>query len=259
MSRPSPGRTLSVVIVTYNAVDELRQCLDSIWTETDEEELPLDLIVVDDGGNTDSRKVVEDQQRGWQWLYLSPPSENFRPAAARNLGLRHARGDRVLCLDGDCLARPDMLKQHRLVFDNEVRCGLRTHLSRDNKPVRRDERFHLRGGPYALSHAGLASKTRKPFEISYRAAWSFQMSFPRELALSIGGFNEEFQEYGGEDQEFAGRMRQAGCRLVLDPLALCYHIDHPKRKGDWAQRVQQSLQNPSPIRNGGPLYAAVPL
>lgn len=259
MSKPSPGRTLSVVIVTYNDDKALRRCLDSIWRETDEEELPLDLIVVDDGGNTDSRKVVEDQNRGWQWFYLSPASDQFRLSAARNLGLRHARGDRVLCLDGDCMARPDMLKQHRLVFADEVRCGLRTHLPWDARPIRPDERFHLRGGPYAQSHAGLASKTRKPFEISYRAAWGFQMSFPRELAMSIGGFNEEFQEYGGEDQEFAGRMRQAGCRLLLDPLAMCYHSDHPKRKGSWIQRVQQSLQNPSPIRNGGPLHAAVSL
>lgn len=260
---------LSVVIVTYNAPEQLRACLRylrrSLWA-TDE------VIVVDDGGSVSGvdrivEEVLQGQPASWRYHYHGPTTTQFRLAAARNIGLRYASRSRVLCLDGDCLPDASMLSYHRHITPFVLLCGLREHIKTpvaeiNALPVQDsfstlgarepDERYRLKGGVYQRSYELL--KANKYGSVHYRACWGFQMSFPLHTACAIGGFNEEFETYGGEDQEFAGRMQQTGLLLDIDPRAICYHLAHPRRSGDWQRQVAESLERKSPMRNGGPLH-----
>lgn len=263
MSRLSNG--LSVIIVTYNAEPQLALCLRYLRRQLTVED---EVIVINDGGRVEAAQTVAAEQGGactsWRYFYYSPKSSQFRLAASRNLGLRWARCSRVLCLDGDCLAAAGMLNYHRASNPWVFLCGLRRNvetpvevLSReephDNHVGAEDERYKLKGGIYQPSYDLL--KHKKYGAIHYRACWGFQQSFTLQHAMSIGGFNEEFTSYGGEDQEFAGRMQQSGALLDLQPVALCYHLAHPKRDGDWKRQVADSLTRQSPVRNGGPLVS----
>lgn len=89
----------SVVIPTYNRVDLLPQAIASVRAQrvTDYE-----IVVVDDGSQDGTREYV--QGLGPQIRYLR--QENRGPGAARNAGVRAARGEYVAFLDSDDLWFP---------------------------------------------------------------------------------------------------------------------------------------------------------
>ncbi|MGD0229532.1 MAG: glycosyltransferase family 2 protein [Syntrophorhabdales bacterium] len=91
MTRPA---LVSVIIPTYNygryLEKAIRSCIDQTYRN-------VEVIVVDDGSTDDTRKVVE--QFGGDVFYLF--QENAGVSAARNAGLRRAKGEFIVFLDAD--------------------------------------------------------------------------------------------------------------------------------------------------------------
>jgi glycosyltransferase involved in cell wall biosynthesis len=91
----SASPRISVIVATYNCVDTLAQCLDSICSQTFS---PVELIVID-GGSTDGTKELL-QQRSSQIAYLvSEPDHGIYDAW--NKGLAHASGEWICFLGAD--------------------------------------------------------------------------------------------------------------------------------------------------------------
>jgi glycosyltransferase involved in cell wall biosynthesis len=89
---------LSVVITTYNYAGVLPRAIASVLSQLTED---CELIVIDDGSKDGTLALLEamDVPPGHQACYRS--QVNAGPAAARNHGLRLARGAWVLFLDAD--------------------------------------------------------------------------------------------------------------------------------------------------------------
>jgi GT2 family glycosyltransferase len=87
--------TVSVIIPTHNRAPQLLRAVRSVLEQSHQD---LEVLVVDDESTDDTRAVVEaiDDTRV---RYLWQP--NAGPAAARNNGLRHSRGDYIALLDDD--------------------------------------------------------------------------------------------------------------------------------------------------------------
>jgi GT2 family glycosyltransferase len=92
---------LSVVIPCYNAAPFLDEAISSVFAQT---RSPSEVIVVDDG-STDGTTEIADR-RGVRVIRLE---RNVGAAAARNAGLRAARGDLVAWLDADDIWKPEHL------------------------------------------------------------------------------------------------------------------------------------------------------
>jgi glycosyltransferase involved in cell wall biosynthesis len=93
---------ISVIIPTYNCAQYLRESLDSILGQT---HAPQEVIVVDDGSTDDTAKVLAAY--GGHISAVAAPHRGY--AAARNLGLSHARGEWIGFHDADDVALPDRL------------------------------------------------------------------------------------------------------------------------------------------------------
>src|SRR5450830_1529256 len=89
----------SIVIPTYNRMKFLQQALDSVWAQTHDD---YEIIVVDDG-STDGTK---DYLASLDGRVKTVRQSNSGPAAARNLGVRQAKGEYVAFLDSDDLWFP---------------------------------------------------------------------------------------------------------------------------------------------------------
>ena len=90
--------TLSIVIVSHNARDDLENCLRSLTAVPPS--IPHDIVVVDNASRDGS---VEAVRSGWPSVQVIARATNDGFAAANNVGIRATHGDLVLLLNSDTL------------------------------------------------------------------------------------------------------------------------------------------------------------
>jgi glycosyltransferase involved in cell wall biosynthesis len=101
MMNESPA--ISVVIATYNRARYLPETIESVLRQKFND---FELIIVDDGSADDTRRVLEGYKSQIRYIY----EENRGPSAARNLGVRHAKGSWISIQDSDDLCAPNHLE-----------------------------------------------------------------------------------------------------------------------------------------------------
>lgn len=87
----------TVIVPVYNTADYLRECLDSILQQTIRD---LELIVIDDGSSDGSWEIIQEYAAAHSRVKAFQQNRK-RQGAARNLGLRHARGEFIGFVDSD--------------------------------------------------------------------------------------------------------------------------------------------------------------
>jgi GT2 family glycosyltransferase len=217
-TRPLP--TMSVVIITRDRPDHLRRCLDSLSAQA---QPPEEVIVVDSSSGTES-ELVASAFPGVR--YLRFPGGRRGMPAARNAGVRLARGEVVAFLDDDCEASPRWLsglaEAHRdpgvdgvggKVIDPVVTIG----------PARR---FLTSGEPWAEPDDG----DPRPADVDFLQGGN--MSFRRETLLAAGGFDPGYTGSNyREETDLCFRLRRQGRRLVYAPEAAVTHLRAPRADG----------------------------
>lgn len=108
---------ISVVIPLYNKEKAIVQTLESVFHQTVASE---EIIVVNDGSTDKSLQVVENFIRsnvyGVKIKIIS--QANAGVSAARNKGIKEAKGEYVALLDGDDLWEPTFLEEQvKLIYD----------------------------------------------------------------------------------------------------------------------------------------------
>ncbi|RMF72136.1 MAG: glycosyltransferase family 2 protein [Acidobacteria bacterium] len=117
MTHPCPdGPLVSVVIPTFNRADMVGDAIDSVLAQTWPR---VECIVVDDG-STDGTAAVLERYRG---RIVAIRQENRGLAAARNAGLRLARGELVGFLDSDDAWLPTLVERVVDAFRREPALG----------------------------------------------------------------------------------------------------------------------------------------
>ncbi|RFA07430.1 hypothetical protein B7R21_14620 [Subtercola boreus] len=263
---PAEPPSISVIVAHYNQQAELDRTLAALSRQTHPADR-TEVIVVDDGSIEPPRvppgvRVLRQDDRG------------FRLAAARNLGAGSAGGDILCFLDADTAPEPgylDALTRLPALSPDVVAVGLRRHSDFTGLSV--DAPVEIEAPPrelpspewlqraYADSLNLLVSDDR-----SYRFIIGAVIACSRVLFEEVGGFDETFTEYGGEDWEWAHRAWTAGAVFAHVPAAVAWH-DGPEwagREGDTAGLAQKNIETlalaaripvagsrPSAIRLGG--------
>lgn len=206
---------VAVVVTHYEQHAQLRRVLDALASQTLR---PAEVVVADDGSARAPDvpagvRVVRQEDLG------------FRAAAARNLGAAATRSGTLAFLDADTVPEPAYLE--RLVrrvaaSDDVLAVGRRRHAGAAGELP---EPAWLRDG-YAASRELLDADG-----LSFRYVISAVLACSRSLFEDVGGFDERFVGYGGEDWDLGYRAWNNGALLVHEPTAVAWH-DGP----DWAGR-----------------------
>ena len=98
---------VSVIIPVYNTKQYLRECLDSVVNQTLRD---IEIICVDDGSTDGSLAILREYQEkdSRVSVYTQP---NLNAGAARNHGLRYAKGEYLSFLDSDDFFEQNMLEK----------------------------------------------------------------------------------------------------------------------------------------------------
>ena len=95
---------VSIIIPTYKRNNDLKDCLDSIFSQT---VLPLEIIVIDNANNLDTEKLIDKEATIFseKQIYLKYIKNGaFNSATiARNIGVDHSHGNFLLFLDDDVI------------------------------------------------------------------------------------------------------------------------------------------------------------
>jgi GT2 family glycosyltransferase len=228
---PGEPPTVSVVVVHYRQQAELDRTLAALRRQTHPAGR-TEIIVVDDGSPEPPR--VPDGVR-----LLRQADHGFRLAAARNLGAAAATGDVLCFLDADTVPEPGYLaRMARLpaLAPEAVVVGRRRHAELAGLPV---DAPVERAGPAAelpepqwLRDAYRDSRDLLDADDrSYRYVIGAALACSRWFFERVGGFDEDFRTYGGEDWEWAYRAWLGGAVLAHAADAVAWH-DGP----DWAGR-----------------------
>ena len=106
----------SIIIPVYNVAPYLRECLDSVLTQTFSD---WEAICVDDGSTDDSGAILDEYAvKDIRFRVTHQP--NAGEGAARNTGIAVAKGEWVFFLDGDDVMLDGALEQLARVATSDV-------------------------------------------------------------------------------------------------------------------------------------------
>ena len=157
------GPEISVVIPTFNRRE---MCLRAVASAVGQTHTPLEVLVCDDGSTDGTRAAVEELSRDdGRVRYVALPANTGSPAAARNLGVRSARGDWVAFLDDDdewlaeklALQAPALADGHMIVCANAF-VSRETYFPTSGKVLTFGRRELLRDNPVIISTAVVARR-----------------------------------------------------------------------------------------------------
>ncbi|MCO7220941.1 glycosyltransferase [Klenkia sp. PcliD-1-E] len=229
-ARPAAPPTVSVVVPYYRAQAQLDLVLAGLAAQTHPASR-LQVVVADDGS-------PEPPVVGPGVLVVRQEDRGFRAAAARNLGARAADGDVLLFVDGDTVPSPTYVEELAALpalLPDALVTGRRRHADLTGwTPGRLRAWFAGGPAPEELTEPAWlrgAGSLLDADDRSYRFVISAVMGTSRALFREVGGFDETFDGYGGEDWELAHRLFTAGAVLAHRDRAVAWH-DGP----DWGLR-----------------------
>jgi hypothetical protein len=160
-----------------------------------------------DGGSTDGSHELA-RGAGARIRMLHDPGNG--PSAARNIGLRAARGDVVAFTDADCVPDAEWLARLVAAFVDDPKVG------------------GVAGG-LRMRRASLVGRFEDAdARVNYGGWITSNVAYRRDVLVAVGGFDEAL--VCAEDSDLAWRVLDAGHRIGHEPRAVVLH-DPPEVNG----------------------------
>lgn len=230
-----------VQIVTWNSVNYIAECLDSLADQTFTD---FSVLVVDNGSNDKTVSLVRNN------FPTASVLENFKNAGyakANNQGFRLAKNSEyILVLNPDVALEPDFIEELVKVADEHKEAGsyspkvMKMHSKmlddhNDESGMREMIKSELIDSTGLLIYKSRRAVNRgegevdegqyeRPGEVfgASGAAVLYRKSALDEVSINYEVFDQDFHSYK-EDVDLAWRLRLYGWQCWYAPSAVCYH------------------------------------
>jgi glycosyltransferase involved in cell wall biosynthesis len=229
MTEPLPF--VSVILPVRNEAGHIAGTLAAVLAQ----DYPPDRmeVIVVDGQSTDRTREIVQALKAPMALQLLDNPRQIAPTAL-NIGLRAAKGDILVRVDGHTVIAPDYVRQcvaalQRTGADNAG--GTMTAVSANAfgevVAAATSTPFGVGGGRFHYS------QTEEWVDTVYLGAW------PRAVFERIGLFDEELVR--DQDDEFNYRLREQGGRIFHTPRIKSSYTGRTRPTGLWQQYFQYGL------------------
>ncbi len=192
---------ISVVIPVFDGIPWLAEQLEALADQNCDE--PWEVVVADNGSTDGSIELVLEWARRWTALRLVDASQRRGPAAARNIGVCEADGDRLAFCDADDVVQPGWLAALAQALDRaDVVAGIFDFTTLNDRAMRPRPPEPANMDHHLFLPAGLAAN----------------LAVRRPAFGSVGGFAEDVSV--GEDVDLCWRLQLAGYRFALSRDAI---------------------------------------
>lgn len=200
-----------IVIPTYNNLEELKLCLESLEKQT----LRSFKVWVAVDGSTDGT-LAYLSSRHFEFMLeclQHADKKNHGRAAARNLVLDYLTATYVLFLDSDLVVKNDYLESHS--------AALNSHVISQGRVCYEEGTIW---GDYDMTR-GMNRFQNNLAEIPAKYILTGNVSMPAPLFVKLNGFDESINTYGGEDTELGCRIqKEAGLKVLFNREAVAFGV-----------------------------------
>ncbi len=236
---------ITVIIPTYNAMMLLKDTLDGFLVQTLNKDR-FEIIVVDDGSKDGTKYLVDEYRDAMDISYYYLEDMGYRLSAARNVGIKFAKHPISLIFDCGMLPSKSLLKKHveehqgsegaRVIvglsygveeFSMEKASSLSAILNKTNRSeifdILQEVKSHYDCRYEVCQDLKFDIKKHKA---SWVMCWGGHLSCKTHVLREIGGFDEWFNSWGGEDVDLAIRLFEYGADFHLLKTQEAIHIPH---------------------------------
>ncbi|QMW01181.1 glycosyltransferase family 2 protein [Spirosoma foliorum] len=212
---------LSIIIVNYKTPQLILDCLESVYTYT--QNIHFEVLIVDNQSDDNSQAIIQASFPEVRWFQMG---YNSGFARANNLGIREAKGRTILLLNSDTLLVDNVLANCVQVLDTQpdvaAVSAIQLQANRQVRPNLYTTFGQMRRAFYILP-GGEASERflnrlmpdphySDPNQVEWLSG-AFLMTRPSVVAKA-GLLDESFFMYG-EDVEWGYRLGKQGRLLLL--------------------------------------------
>lgn len=192
----------------------MHRCLEAAFAQNFQS---FEVILVDNN-STDRSALIAKQfvaEHQIRCSYLVEPKQG--PSAARNAGVRSAKGEIVAFTDSDCIPDEHWLQDISQAFDKPFIGAVAGNIkgaSSTNSVETFHTLFTLRGEPQ--------EKIYQSFSLNAGGFATASFAVRRDLFLQLGGFDES--RSFGEDHDLCARIYKSGHSIKYIPIGIVYHV-----------------------------------
>ncbi len=225
--------TVSVIICTRNRAADLRSTLKALAAVYVPDDLPCELLIVDNGSTDDTRQVARAcHLPALQVRYLHEPQPG--QARARNTGLAEARGEVILFTDDDVRPPEDWIRRLSAPI-----------LSAAGQAVAGGVRIaaHLQRDWMSEMHRSWLASTENVKRGAPDRMVGANMAFSRSVLENVPGFDVRLGPGAtgyGDDTIFALQLRARGLRITDALEVVVEHCFDPRRllRSNWLRMAR---------------------
>ncbi|CAO4150835.1 glycosyltransferase family 2 protein [Methylorubrum aminovorans] len=211
----------SVLTLVRGRADRLRHLLHGLARQTAR---PRELVIA----WMQPEQAPDLPDPGCPVRHLHVPGEPMPLAAARNRAAEAATGDLLVFLDVDCIPSPtlvaayaDAARAERGLFLGEVLYLPPDAIAGGIDPATLDRLGRVHPARPPVPEAGLR---REP---DAEQLWGLSFALPTAAWRAVGGMDETYVGYGGEETDLAARLAESGMPTFWVADARAYHQHHP--------------------------------
>lgn len=212
--QPSIFPFVSIIVIVLNMEKTIGKCLTSLLDQ-DYPSSRYEIIVVDGGSSDDTQSILREHD-----VKMLIDLNNNR-SVARNLGIKHSRGELVAFIDADCIAQRKWLQIHvrnHVRYWNVGAIGGSIVYSTRNDSNENKSKF---ANFVAMMNEAEYSRNSPKRWVSYIPTCN--SSFKKKVLKGVGLFDERL--HVGEDTQLCSQIIQKGFSILFDPSAEVTHCD----------------------------------
>jgi len=228
---PNKNVLISAIVCTYNRVDYLKSCLQSLEIQTADKSL-YEIIVVDNACTDNTKQVIFTDFRSvvnLRYVYEPTPGLSY----ARNTGYKNARGQYVAFIDDDAVACPEWLSEILWAFEN-----IRPRPAVVSGPIKPIPGSKIPDWfPKEKAYEWVLSiyEVNSAVPVRVGEITGANMTFLKTALEEMGGFDTNLGRtkrslMGGEESKLAMALRKKGAEIYYLPKAIVFHAIPEFRK-----------------------------
>jgi len=203
-------KMISVIVPTFNSERSIKACLNSILNQNFKEKYEI-IVVLDKRTNDKTLYIVREYKKNFKNIKLLICNRKGS-GAARNFGVKYAKGKYILFTDSDCRVSRNWI---RLLVTKLKK-------TKNNIAVIGGSDPFLRKKGFFNNLMRLDNKFRTSPKGGYtNFIDTDNFGIKSSIFKRIGGFDENL--YAGEDVDFSSKIQKMGLKLYFDPKIKVYH------------------------------------